>query len=148
MKRFPIVIKPIDGKHVMNVNRQELQTYIDSIEGKRELIIGTSTEARTLLQNRYMHLIFGKIADYVGEPLEKIKCMFKIDIGMYDVFEYNGKQQLIYHETRSLSKKDFGELTEHLIAYAANLGINVPSPEEFYTMLDNSKKEIDFEKLY
>lgn len=151
MKRFPITIQ--DNKLIPD-NLAEFKEYISSITGKRELIIGLPSEMRSLQANKYFYVALNAISKETGDPVEMIKCEIKYDLGMYEMIEVKNRKTDMYttvhnwKSSRDLTKEQFSELIEYTIAYGAQRGVNIPSPEEFYAMIQGTNKEIDINKLY
>lgn len=144
MKRFPITIE--QGK--LNIpDLAGFKQYIKSIEGKRELMIGTAYEVRTAQQNKYLHLAIGLIAKETGDSIEVEKIRMKHELGMYEIVEIEGKQLFNWKSTAKLSKQDFSVFTNHILQRADFLGIKVLTPEEYFQMLAEADKEIKWSEV-
>lgn len=89
---------------------------------------------RTLQQNKYLWKVFRILSDETGYSKEEIKNRILIDIGHYEDFidEETGRVYTVIKATRNLNKKEFSELTENVLKWAAERGFYIMTPEEYF----------------
>ena len=92
---------------------------------------------RTLQQNKYLWKVFRILSDETGYSKEEIKNRILIDIGHYEDFidEETGRVYTVIKATRNLNKKEFSELTENVLKWAAERGFYIMTPEEYFQNL-------------
>ena len=88
-------------------------------------------KARTINQNRYLHLIFGLYASETGYTVEEVKQdIFKREI-CFDVFMIIKKGRQVFRSTASLDTKEMTIVIDMFRNHASkDLGIYLPEPNE------------------
>lgn len=93
-------------------------------------------ETRTNQQNKYLWKIFEIIGNKFGYSKEDIKILLLLEPEINHVKETvsnkTGEVIKTPASTHNLSKAEFSELTEKIIRWAANWGVDIQSPQEFY----------------
>ena len=123
----------IESKHLIfdNLERfkrdynQYKEVWIDVTDKKPSF----SKQARG-----YLHLSFDRIAKETQEytPAE-IKCMIKEEAGMCHWFtSKRGEQRPCYDSSENLNKEQYSNLIELTVRLAAERGVVILSPEEFF----------------
>lgn len=94
----------------------------------------STVDIRSIRQNRYFYKVVSIIAEHLGYTVEEMKCLLKIEFGMYDegINKKTGETFYIYHSTADLTKKQFSDLTEKILIFGNKLGINILTPEEYW----------------
>lgn len=91
-------------------------------------------DIRTLQQNKYFHKCCSILGNEIGYTVEEMKVILKKEFGMYDEVhdKKTGEVLINWKSTADLTKKDFAELTENLLRFAAEQGVVIQTPEEFF----------------
>ena len=92
------------------------------------------TVKRSLAQNKYIHVIFGILADHTGYSMNEIKTLMKHEFGLYEEVtnKKTGEVLINYTSTADLSKAEFADFTEKVLMFCNSHGLKVQTPEEFY----------------
>lgn len=104
--------------------------FLQDNHGK-EIYLSEVINVRSNLQNAYLHQAFKILSNESGYTPAEEKTLFKHYIGLVKRFEKDGECYFIYGETSKLSKKEFSEMTDRLLQFAAERGIRLLSPVEF-----------------
>ena len=88
--------------------------------------------SKTLQQIRYIHLLIGFIGDHTGYTKEQAKTVIKDHRGMYEDFEYKGKEIRRYESFANLKLQDAESLINYLLDLCENLEIKVIPINEFF----------------
>jgi hypothetical protein len=111
------------------LSRMRAQKYIG-----KSVKLKVFSDTRSLQQNRYLWSIFKIIGDELGYNKEDVKDLILMELKFFhEIKKINGEIMLIVNSTSSLTKKDFSDLTNRIIQFAAELNIFIPSPEEYLT---------------
>ena len=91
-------------------------------------------ESRTVRQNKYYWVCIGLLAEHLGYTKEEMSILFKDHIKLYEEFanRETGEVMKCYKSTTNLNKKEFSELTESLLQFAAEQGVVIQTPSEYY----------------
>lgn len=109
-------------------NRSRLEEYIRALPNCRIVISLKRYRApRSLDQNDMWHGMCQIIGEDVGMTVEEVKTAIKEKIGLYR--EISGLRK--YLSSADLTTKEFGALVEHTYRIAAEMGIILPTPEEW-----------------
>lgn len=94
-----------------------------------------NAEGKTKQQNAYFHLIVSIIAEETGESFEYVKTFLKNEFGFYSwiLKSDGGSAYKVYESIGSMSKRRLAELIDNSVMWATSQGINIQTPEEFYT---------------
>lgn len=87
---------------------------------------------RTDKQNRYLHAILGVYGLDLGLTVEESKTVVKRELGFY--YEKNGNKFL--KSTANLPVDEMSDFIEKFRNHASQLGIYLPSSEEYYADTD------------
>lgn len=113
--------------------------HLKKMEGKKVTIdVQTQTSRRSLNQNALMWMWFTLIAQYTGHTPEEIHIIVK---GLYcpkKTLIIKNKTYTLPKGTSELTKGEMVEVMLHIEAMAADLGVILPSPEEWKRGLDNA----------
>ena len=82
----------------------------------------------------YLHLAFDRISKETQEYTpEEIKCIIKEEAGMCHWFtNKRGEQRPCYDSSENLNKEQYSNLIELTVRLAAERGVVILSPEEFF----------------
>lgn len=119
-------------KYVDNVFRPLTET--SDFKNGAEYLFETVKETRTVQQNRYLHKAISIIAEHIGYELEDMKILLLMHLKhtKTTLNKLTGEEVVTPASTHNLSKSDFSNLTERIIRFGAEYGINIQTPEEFY----------------
>ncbi len=125
-----------DGK--FSVHKKDLFVkYLATLKGLVSIQIVQRKAKRSLNQNAYYWVCLSIIGDELGYTKEEMHGIF----GMMYLKEYtsitNGKTGEIIEiemirSTTTLNKVEFGEYLNRIIQWAAEMGVILLTPEEFY----------------
>ncbi len=90
---------------------------------------------RSNKQNAYMHLALTILGNELGYDVNEAKQVMKHHFGMYKelVDKKTGESIIIYDETSKMNSKEMSEFIEKIIRFAAEQGIVIDSPEDYYS---------------
>lgn len=130
MKKFPCIIT--QGQLIMP-DKEALKDYLKTIEGKREFILGTPKELRSLAQNNYWWACMTELGKHIGYNNEQMSAIVKDHLGWYEDFfdKLNNKTTRLYQSSADWTKKEFAENTEHLRQFGDEQGCYLPTPDEY-----------------
>lgn len=85
-------------------------------------------------QNRYLHKVFSIVGNELGYTIEEIKDIILLDIGFKETYvnKFTGEVREIRKRTRDLNKSEFSTLTQQVIQWAAEHGISIMTPQEYF----------------
>ena len=138
MKVFHAEIK--NGKRVVRGSKISFSDYVRATykEGERiVLTIKKYRKARTDKQNLYywggvLDTIVQEIADTTGNDAETLHRTFKYMFLPKQRVMWRGIERKVVPSTTNLDVNEFSEYVNKVIAEAAQLGIVIQSPEEYY----------------
>ncbi len=129
MNKNVYIGKVKDGKFTKGKAVKEL---FGGLEGKTVSVVIYDGEKRSLAANNYFHKCCQILGDFRGVPLEVQKIEFKDEYKMYDDVIVNNKVRRIYHPTHNMGTKQFARVVENLLQYAAECGVVIPTPDEYF----------------
>ncbi len=92
--------------------------------------------SKTTQQNKYIHAIIGEIAREYGYTLNEMKHLLKWKFGYCNYIQ----EVAIYDSIADMSKEQLSQFTEQCIQHAAEEGIIILSPEEYFSQTKNLNK--------
>lgn len=104
------------------------------LEEGRKVEIKRLYDSRTLPQNRYLHVVISFFCMETGYTIEEAKQLLYNNFGSFMVYEKNGV--VFTRSSSDLTTQEMTELIEWIrnVACFENLGVYVPTPEEYITM--------------
>ena len=121
-----------DG-NLTDFKRKEFQEYLKNFEGKRVTItVQRARSTRSIQQNRLWWVYMTILADHTGHTKDEMHeiCKFKF-LKRELVSEKTGEVFEYLSSTSTLSKSEFSDLVEQVIAWAAqSFGVTLPRPGE------------------
>ena len=103
------------------------------INGKEVVYFKEAGDIRTLKQNAYLWVCFKTIGEHLGYDKDEAKYFVLTYINFTKITQGKIGGEIIFPKpTHNLSKKDFSELTERIIRFAGEHGIEILTPEEYY----------------
>jgi hypothetical protein len=124
---YPSFSGEVVGGKLKLFNRDKFDSHIASISGKVNITVKKHRQVRSLNQNAYMWSVLNLAGDELGyDPGElhnSFKAMFLTDKSL--------KIPLV-RSTTKLNKAQFGIYLDKIIRVLAEMGIVIPSPEEYY----------------
>jgi len=102
-------------------------------------------KSRTNAQNKYLHALFGIIANELGYECEEIKDLAKFSCPM---MKYQKKSKLFFKSTSKLNTKEMSEFTDWIRNWGATMGVYLPSSEEYYANQFYIDNQINRDKYY
>lgn len=109
-----------------------VERYLRPLVGKKLWAeFGKERGVRTLPANSYYWAaVLGTIANHTGHSETELHEIYKRMFLPAKFVKYQDKEIKLPASTTSLSKVEFGEYVDRVIAHAAELGITVPPPKE------------------
>lgn len=123
------MIRAIHNKGVLDV----VSSDMNLIDGQ-ELLLTEIKETRTLQQNRYLWKVFQIIGDELGYDKDDMKELLLRELKhtRVTINKKTGEEITSVAYTHNLNKVEFSDLTERIIRWSAEHGINILSPQEFF----------------
>ena len=100
---------------------------------------------RTISQNAYMHVVFSLLAIELGYTLDETKTIMKRECNF---MVYDKDCMKFLKRTRDLNTKELTDFIEWIRNYAGNIGLYIPTSEEYLINQSEINKEIDKNKEY
>lgn len=125
----------VDGK--LTIHKKKLfDKYVASLKGLVSIEIKKRRAKRSLNQNAYYWKILEIIGDEYGIEKEELHDYFGAEYRSIKKVLTNKVTGEIFEldfirSTSSMNKIEFGEYLDKVIAWAANMGIIILSPEEY-----------------
>lgn len=116
-----------NGKLTLN-NRERFAEYLKTLQGEIVLSVKKKRKIRSLNANNYYWLILTIAGDSLGYDPEELHDSFK---AMY-LTDKTTKIPLI-RSTSKLNTEQFSQYLEKVIRQLVELGIVIPTPEEYYS---------------
>lgn len=88
--------------------------------------------SRTAQQNRYYWKCISLIAEHLGYTPEEMSVVIKDHFNWYETIGNTGLKN--YESSAKWSKDVFAQRTETIIQFAAECGVVIQTPEEFFEM--------------
>lgn len=134
--RFLALIK---DKTITYGNLQYARFHLSKLEGKKVIVtIEKVHNKRSLNQNAYYWVCLGIIAEHTGHSSDELHRIFK---GLYlpkKQVILNNKKYMLAGSTTDLTKGQFVEYMLHISAEAGQMGVSLPSPDEYKRGLDGA----------
>lgn len=127
----------IEGGRLKLHSEERFKKYIGTLKGLVSIEVRQRKKKRTTPQNSLYWLWITVIADYCGyEPIEMhdtFKSLFNNEI-KHVANKQTGEIKMVRvtRSTTILGIAEFCDYMDSIERYAADLGITLPSPEEFY----------------
>lgn len=135
--RFKATIK---NKTITFANDKYARHHLSKFEGKDVVVtVEKKNNKRSLPQNKYMWLCLEYISESTGHAPDDLHRLFK---GMFlprKEVMLNGKKYSLAGSTTDLTKGQFVEYMMRITAEAADMGIVLPSPEEYQAGIDRAE---------
>lgn len=129
----------IENKTITFANLPYARHHIGKLEGKMVIVtIDKIHNKRSLNQNAYYWMCLELIAKETGHNSEELHRLFK---GMFlprKTVLLNGKSYSLAGSTTDLTKGQFVEYMMGIAAEASQLGITLPSPEDYKKGIDSA----------
>ncbi len=90
-------------------------------------------DPKTPQQVKYIHVVISEIAKHHGYNLNEMKHLLKWKFGCCNYIQ----EVAIYDSIADMSKEQLSQFTEQCIQHAAEEGINILSPEEYFSQTKN-----------
>lgn len=127
----------IKDHQIVYGNENYVRHNLSKFEGKKVIVtVEKPNNKRSLNQNGYYWKCLQIISEYTGENQDDLHRLFK---GMFltrKEVKLNGKVYSLAGSTIDLTKGQFVEYIMRIGAEAGQLGITLPSPEDYKKMLD------------
>ena len=135
-------------------DRVRFDEYTAKLKGERcKVEVTRKKYARTMRQNRYLHLLLGYFASEFGYSLDEVKYEFFKKKCNREIFEREGvnKRGRQVRYMRSSADLNTREMTEAIESFrnwsAAECGLYLPSPSEADALF-YAEKEVEKNKEY
>ena len=117
---------------------KRMERLLEGFEGKNiNVILKRYTKQRTQNQNAYFFGgVLTPISDSTGHDVDELFMIFKDMFLDPVVTNYRGKKVTLVGGTSELDTVGFGEFIDKVIREAADMGIVIQSPEEYYASFD------------
>lgn len=120
-------------------NLKYVRHHLEKWEDKKVWITVERVQSkRSLNQNAYYWVCLGIIAEHTGHSPEELHRIFK---GLYlprKETVLNGKKYMLTGSTTDLNKGEFVEYMMRVTAEAGDMGIALPSPDEYKNGMDRA----------
>lgn len=132
---FRGLIQVMDDRSIRWFNTDKIQAFLKDHPNERfEFVI---KKYRTPQQNKYLHVLIGMLADYLGYTLEEMKDIIKFKfLKVETVCEKTGEIFERIKDTRELSKQECVDLIEKIRRWSA---------EDFNYYLPDAGEELEME---
>ncbi len=130
MKDIPIWFGEVNevGTNIRLYLPEKYEIWKHQLKGKKiELVLREYKAIRSPNQNSYLHYVLGKIAEETGHTLEEIKSHYKQKYA--SKVDEHGIHFL--EKTSRMTTDRCSRFTEDILLDAAELGIQIKTPEEF-----------------
>ncbi len=133
------LIAQIKNKTITFENEHYARHHLSKLEGKKVVLtVEKMHNKRSLKQNAYYWACLEVISNYTGHTSDELHRLFK---GLYlprREIILNKKKYHLAGSTTGLTKGGFVEYMMQIQAEAAQMGLALPSPEQFKDGLDLS----------
>jgi hypothetical protein len=127
----PVFQGKINNQKLGIKNSQLFYMWLGTLEGKDvDIIVRKQKKKRTNRQNSYYWVVMTFIASELGYTPEEMHATFK---AMF--LKENKKGIEIVKSTTKLSTLEFTEYLDKVICKVAEIDIQVPTPEDYYTAI-------------
>lgn len=127
----------IKNKTITFPNEGYARQHLQDFEGKKIYVtVETKSSRRTLSQNSLMWMWFEIISKHTGHTSEEIHVIVK---GLYcpkKEVTLKDKRYFIPRGTSDLSSVEMTELMMRVQSMAGDLGITLPSPDDYWKQVD------------
>ncbi len=84
--------------------------------------------------NKYLHVCIGILGNELGYDIEEMKSVLKNHFGYCKKVtdKMTGEEIIVYEETSKMNSKECGIFIEQIIRFAAEQGIVIATPQEYY----------------
>lgn len=134
--KFQSIIK---NHELTYTNKAYVRHHLSKWEGKRVIVtVEKVHNKRSLNQNAYLWVCLDIISNHTGHSADELHKLFK---GMFlprKVVTLNKKNYSLAGSTTELTKGQFVEYLMRINAEAGDMGIRLPSPEDFKNGLDQA----------
>lgn len=127
MKIAPIFYGSVENGKLKIRNREKFDEYIANLIGEVVITVKKKRRTRTVNQNAYYWCILGIAADELGYDPDELHTSFR---SMF-LTDRTTKIPLI-RSTAKLSTVDFGIYLDKVLKQIAELGIIIPTINEYY----------------
>lgn len=136
----------LDLSKPFDINRAKVYLEKLSLDGK-QIELKEIRKARTIQQNKYLHVCISLFAIHFGYNLEEAKTHLKRSC---DFMRYVKPQtdETFLKRTRDMDTKELTGFIEWIINHAGINGCHIPTPEEYKTNQFEIDKEIDRHNKY
>lgn len=118
-------------------NEHYARHHLSKLEGQKVLVtVEKMHNKRSLNQNAYYWVCIQVIADFTGHSPDEMHRLFKGLFLPRKEIELNGKKHLLAGSTTELTKGQFAEYMLRINAEASQMGLVLPSPEEYKQGMD------------
>lgn len=100
-------------------------------------------QARTIQQNKYLHIVFGVIAMEYGLTMDETKQLMKVKFGE----KYSKKSHEFVKSTADYNTLEMTIFIEKMRDFFAVEGLYIPSPDES-TIINQVSRDMDKSKQY
>ena len=111
-----------------------LKATLDLKDGEYEWYIGKASEMRSGKQNRYWWLCMEIMGKEIGYKKKAMSTEIKKHFHWYETHtnKKTGEVEKDFESSRDWSKKEFSDNIDQLILLAADYGITLPDPKEYF----------------
>lgn len=128
---FGALVSHQQGEHLLFDDPRAWEGYLLGLAGKRvRVVVSRETKGRTLPQNSWMWSgVYPYLVDWSGHTAEEIHGFMKKMFGVKVLIRLpNGQEELVPKSTRDYTTEEMSTYIEHIRAFAAQQGINIPDP--------------------
>lgn len=102
------------------------------------------SKPRTNQQNKYLHVLIGLIAISEGYTLDEMKQLLKNKGGVAYIKDGN----IFYKRTSDMDTKQIGEFIDFVFNFGSDLGLNMPTPEDYNNYWFTLEQQIQKGNIY
>ncbi len=129
----------IEKHELVFSNKAYVRHHLSKWEGKKVIVtVEKVHNKRSLNQNAYYWVILDIISNHTGHSADELHRLFKGIFLPRKMVVLNNKTYSLAGSTTELTKGQFVEYLMRITAEVADMGIILPSPEDFKKGLDES----------
>ena len=98
---------------------------------QHEVVIRKHDKRKTAQQRKYLHKILHVVCNYTGDDVEDAKMKIKYAVLPLREITLSGNTYLYPISSERASVKQYGDLIEAALMFAAEAGVSVPTPNYY-----------------